>query len=364
MTIKAKKKPASSAKSKKSVSKTKALRRAIAKSRIKRHHKPREHSVDKNIWDRSTTLWPALVTAVLLAITAFVLFTAKGQKSYTYNKPVSTYSQDYVMSREFTAAPSSEISERIAYWSDLLFKNPDMVERLRKIHDAPAIQDSAPLVPYSFNCTTYVETVAALSRSAAEYEFYNNVLQIRYKDAKPTFFTRNHFPSIDWIPNNQTAGILTDITHEVAVQAGIHSGVETKVIDHGKWFQKLVRTGKVSRSIASQPDEKWSAPVEAKVSYIPVADMLKTVDSIPSGSVLNIVRRNNPRQPVVITHQGFLIKEGGKAFFRHSTPNGSIRSVPFAGYFQVIKNSHRSTWPVLGFNVNRIEPSRGLAGAK
>src|SRR5262249_15406830 len=133
----------------------------------------------------------------------------------------------------------------------------------------PQIEDTAPLLPSKYDCTTFVETVAALARSHEPGQFFTNLIAIRYRGGKATYQDRNHFPEADWIPNNIQAEILKAVTAEVAAQASAGTKTETKSIHRDEWLAQQVRAGRVSRSIASTAEAAWKAPVEAKVVYIP-----------------------------------------------------------------------------------------------
>ena len=248
------------------------------------------------------------------------------------------------------------IGDRVAFWSDLFLKqSSEITRRISSTGVAPSIRDSAPLLPPHYDCTTFVETIAALSLSKEIGEFYPRLLSIRYYDGKFDFIHRNHFPEADWIPNNTRSGILTDITEAVARSAGVFAGTEVKMIGRGKWLSQQVQQGKVSRSIASESDEAFHAPpVQAKVAYVPVEEIDKVSAKIPNGTVLNLVRGNNPHQPVLITHQGFVVQKEGVTYLRHATPDGNIRTVELSKYLHAQFGKDRKGWPVIGVNLNQL----------
>ena len=101
-----------------------------------------------------------------------------------------------------------------------------------------------------FNCVTYVETVFALAN--IDYKqadpnvlftaFIQNLKNIRYKNGESTLLHRNHFTSLDWIPNNQD--LFKDITTELA-EPNIPYTAQAK-INRAEFFKKvfnLCRTG-------------------------------------------------------------------------------------------------------------------------
>ncbi len=256
----------------------------------------------------------------------------------------------------FGEAQVLNISERIVYWSKFLAISGGDPSRLASFGAGPPIGDSAPLIPDKFNCTTYVEVVAALARGRIPERFFGELLAIRYKDGKASFFSRNHFPEIDWIPNNQKAGIISDVTEAVAKGSGIKTLIASKRIDRSRWITKYLRN-KGSRGIASVPNQIPSHE-EAKVAYIPLADVERALDDIPTGAIVNIVRRDHPRHPVLISHQGFIAREKGLVMLRHSSLKGEVKTVPLLSYLKTDATNDDGpvAWPVIGINLSRLTP--------
>jgi hypothetical protein len=210
------------------------------------------------------------------------------------------------------------------------------------------------LLADAFDCTTFVETVSALAKSSVPADFYAKLLAIRYKDGKPAFFSRNHFPEIDWIPNNRAAGHLEDITASVALANSMVPEVATKSIDRGKWFKSQVAANPGWRGLASAMNAAWSEPVKVELPYLPASRVSEYAAKIPSGTVLNLVRRPDDRHPVLISHQGFVIQKGGKTFLRHSTPSGIMKNSELAEYLDRLQKADRR-WPLIGVNLNQFK---------
>jgi len=98
--------------------------------------------------------------------------------------------------------------------------------------------DAGPLSRLDgFDCTTFVETVLALARSRAVREFEKTLIQIRYRGGKVGFAQRNHFPCVDWIPENTRQGVVTDITATIGAPWGIEHA--TGEIRKREWAAKL-----------------------------------------------------------------------------------------------------------------------------
>ena len=274
------------------------------------------------------------------------------------SKSASTTSTSSGLTKYFSANAVLPVGERVARWSDYLLNSPNLGEYASSLGDAPKNNDSAPFLNAKYDCTTFVETVAALARSKTANDFYGNLIAIRYKDGNPTYLSRNHFPEADWIPNNEKAGILKDVTEEVASKSGVDSKTASKEIHRAEWLAEQVKKQKVSRSIASAADSSWSGNAQAKVAYIPIEDVSKIYGSIPNGAVINFVRSDDPHHDVLVTHQGFVVKVGNEAYLRHVSVGGNIRTVLLKDYISKPTNRGTNDWPVIGINLNQLADSQ------
>lgn len=255
----------------------------------------------------------------------------------------------------FAVAEGMALPARIAHWGEFLRAKADAPKLLAGLGKAPAIADSAPLIPSKFDCTTFVETVSALSRSRNSEEFFRNLLAIRYREGSPTYEARNHFPEADWIPNNEKAGILRDVTASLGGAWQLEVRQERKTIDRARWLAEQLRRGGVTRALASEAERKWAAPVEVAVPYLSISAMEKALDRIPEGAILNFVRSARSGSPVLITHQGFIVREGGVTYLQHASTHGKIAKVPLREYLAERERDTRAKgWPILGVNLNLL----------
>lgn len=269
--------------------------------------------------------------------------------------PAPTPSTPVAFQEEFKHLNGASLDQKIDYWSSYLERNLEARQNLESLVKGRHLPDSAPLIPAKYNCTTYVETVVALARSNAPEEFLKNLIAIRYRGGVPSFEGRNHFPEADWIPNNEKANILSDVTNAIASKTGVSPGVERKLIDREKWliaqnssYDRRTR----SRALASA---RPSGPIPVQVDYIRVDDLERVLANIPSGTVVNLVHKDNVSHPVLIAHQGFLIRmPNGRLFLRHSSPNGLIRSTDLLTYISYYKRKVHRGWELLGVNINQI----------
>jgi len=213
-----------------------------------------------------------------------------------------------------------------------------------------------------FDCTTFVETVMALSLAGDSGDFERLMDLIRYKDGVVSFGSRNHFPDADWIPNNARAGFLRDITREVAGNEG--ALIASAVVDKAGWYRKL---GAASLNVpgASEPEldallarlnaEGQSIPPESvDLPYVSLDSIFAAgtavnqalLDRIPSGAIVNVVRPNWDLTGSIgtrmnVSHQAFVIRKDGRLLVRHATPAGDrkVLDVDFIAFLTPFRQS-------------------------
>ncbi len=214
------------------------------------------------------------------------------------------------------------VRERAIYYANV-FLNNKTPYIANPLGEGPTGEISKePLYRFDgFDCTTFVETVMGLAFSATPEQFKQKINQIRYENAKVDYEARNHFTSVDWIPNNTAQGFVKDITIAIA---GHDSRWSQTWIDKAGWLSKK---GDNYVEMARHYDREL-----ANLPYIAKEDLINKEgiqDRIPSGSIFNLVR---PNWDVVkaagtrmdVSHQGFLIRENGVLYMVHAS-NGMGR---------------------------------------
>ncbi len=257
---------------------------------------------------------------------------------------------------EFQKAHSLSLADKMNFWSSMIEKDPRFSHQLRDFVKNEKLNDTAPIFPEKFDCTTYVETVAALSRSATPKELLSRLLEIRYRDGQPSFEGRNHFVEADWIPNNEKSQVLKDITMTLAASSQVQVEFQEKTLHREKWLSAQLRKNGADRSIASTSNQV----MESKIPYLPLEDLSKMMDQIPDGAVVNFVRESSPRHDVLVSHQGLLFRTpSGEMMLRHASTGGRVRTESLNHYVSVLKrhNKKRRRWGWAGVNVVQINSS-------
>ena len=227
------------------------------------------------------------------------------------------------------------------------------------------IFDRDPLYSFSdFDCTTFVETIMALSLSKDMDDFYSNIIKIRYEYGKISFKSRNHFISLDWIPNNTALGLLKDITDQISP-----SEESSALIDKKNWYKKLTLSN-ISREDLSE-EEKFTLlkqlrslgenfiPTLAKIRYIEftsIYDNPLILNSIPNGSIISIVKPNWDLTESIgthlnVSHQGLAIWKDGALFYRHASLQfGKVMDTPMLQFLYKYKENSGNG----GINIQKI----------
>jgi hypothetical protein len=197
----------------------------------------------------------------------------------------------------------------------------------------------------TFDCTTYVESVVALSVRRNHEDIRAVMDQIRYKYGVVDFVQRNHFTSTDWIPNNVQAGFIKDVTRELFPDDAKKSNTR---IDRSAWFWKIHKL-RVERPV-----------VRSNLNYVRADAFLddpEKLQRIPSGTIVTFL---NPERRLVsrigtdydVSHQGFLIHKDGELYLRHaSSAAGRVVEERFADYLRKFQSYN----PNGGINLTAVQ---------
>jgi hypothetical protein len=205
--------------------------------------------------------------------------------------------------------------------------------------------EDPPLRFDAVDCTTFLETCMAMSRSASLEEAKEVMRKIRYVDGQADYRHRKHFMMAQWIPENQKAGFLADITGQVGGDA---VSFVSKRLDAEVW--------KLRRKKDSWPelDGKDVPAGVFRLPIIPIDRARELASRIPGGTILNVVRVDYRSMPVRITHQGLVVVSKGKRYLRHAARAGYQRVVDEPLDTFLSRNQAYRKWPVQGINLQKI----------
>ena len=216
--------------------------------------------------------------------------------------------------------------------------------------------DQDPLYRFdTFDCTTFVETLLSLAVSTDVDDFEKNMDAIRYEDSKIDYLSRNHFPSLQWIPNNINNGRLIEINH--LILAPTQWKIAEAVINLPGWLKKIkleeIRVPSASieeRQFLLEELRNYSSqytPIIAQLNYLPIATLLATpsvLKKIPHGSIINFVRPNWDLTQEVgthmnVSHQGLIFQSKQGPILRHaSSGDKKVTEVLLIDYLKKFEN--------------------------
>jgi|GEM_PF-1640732 len=221
--------------------------------------------------------------------------------------------------------------------------------------------DQDPLFRFdAFDCTTLVETAIALGSTSNYQNFSRFLLNIRYEAGIPSYFTRNHFIEIDWVPHN--AWLIEDVTENLAHKLGFLSPKNISgTIDKSAWFRAktvndLVRPDLDLNSKATFLAQWLQSIPNFPVESVEIPTLSREMLSKPELSrllwsnvgtntyILNIVRpMRTPLTDYIVTHQALLLVSltDGAIVYHASTGDKKVVSLPLSAFVTLMSSRSR-----------------------
>jgi Protein of unknown function (DUF1460). len=229
---------------------------------------------------------------------------------------------------------------------DSFLESELIIETARFFMDKPYVAHTLEIEPEGlvvnlreFDCTTFVETVLALSRTVfiknqpLFEDFCNQLLNIRYRRGTITDYTsRIHYFS-DWIYENETRGHVTDITKNVG---GVSYSVNVNYMSgHSDSYKQLKSNEKYVEVI-----KKQEAVISARdvYSYIPEEKIKVCEQGMRNGDIVCFV---TDIEGLDISHTGFVYYEKDVVTFIHASSTAKkviANPQPITGYVEKNKS--------------------------
>lgn len=241
------------------------------------------------------------------------------------------------------------IQRRVEYFSGLFLGRPYLGGALGE--GTQSAFDNDPLYRFdAFDCTTFVETVTALSLSRSDLDFKKNMNAIRYSGGRVSLVSRNHFTSADWNPNVEKIGILKDVTADIGKTEV--TSLET-LIDKRAWYEKqaasmvLTEGNRDAKVGAILTKTQILVPQLSQLNFLSKEIMTtkpELLKSFPKAGVINIVRKNWKVKDAIgtdldISHQGVFFERDGEIIFRHASFKKSSQFVVEVPLLEYVKNN-------------------------
>lgn len=153
-----------------------------------------------------------------------------------------------------------------------------------------------------FDCHTYIETALALAAASSGRRFRSILLALRYQDGEVGFVTRNHVTISQWVTNNAAAGLIRNVTADVA-GAGLVQRV-SQMADMKGWFKHLgpARLRGFRESPAASAERlarlqnAWTGPRWhiSEHCLLPLSSVVRAGKPFPGGAKVQGMQVNTP----------------------------------------------------------------------
>jgi hypothetical protein len=232
-----------------------------------------------------------------------------------------------------------DLPDRMQAISQLLLETPYLDDPLGEGFG----EDPDPFARYdAFDCLTFLEEVLALSISGAPSHAAAVRNGLRYGDKPPSYATRRHFMTLQWIPGNTADGWLRDTTAEYGP-----STVFQKEVTPGVW-KAWNRRGNYALTDEELPMGTM------RLNVLPLDEAIEAAPTIRPGSIIFTVREDRSWIPLWITHVGFVVA-GEETTIRHASRMKSsmrVRDHGLVWYLEHLKTY--ANWRVAGISI--LEP--------
>ncbi len=292
--------------------------------------------------------------------------------SASMSPPPTKQTDVEVIERLYQHLPkNASLNERLHYFSNAFLGEPYLLGPLGEGQDG--LYNRNPLFRIdAFDCLTFVETVMALAESQNATAFEETLKTIRYQDGQPTLTSRNHFTSLDWIPNNTKKGFIKDITKTItdANNQAIYLSATT-IIDKKNWYrtlgEKLFKNPKktaTTQTLFETTDH--FKPELVKIDYLPLSKLFNKqgraiasyFSQIPDGSIVMIVRpdwqiKDKIGTNLHISHLGFAEWDNNELYFvQASILKKNVVKIKLSDYL----SNYLESPTVKGINLQKVLP--------
>jgi len=211
---------------------------------------------------------------------------------------------------EITRFAKEPLNERLRFWAEYFRGYPYLDSPLGEGFERPRIRTDG------FDCMTYVETCLALAISESAEDILTNLDRIRYRDGVADFEHRNHFVSLDWLPNNRWLLRPLDEFSDTSI---------TRDIDRAAFFEKN------GHRLSAESELTGVEHIESRI--ISPSGFTEISLSRLDCTVAMFAGRLDW---MVVSHMGLLFAEGDEIILRHaSSVHRKVVELPLSDYFEI-----------------------------
>ncbi|MFY1832144.1 N-acetylmuramoyl-L-alanine amidase-like domain-containing protein [Myxococcus fulvus] len=233
-------------------------------------------------------------------------------------------------------ATEAPLSERLLSMSARFINTPYV---LSPLGEGSGVDPDPTFRLDAVDCLTFVEQSMALGLARTEPEVASLLEHIRYAQT-PSYEDRNHLMEAQWLPNNIRKGFLRDVTRTHGGEDAV--GV-TKTLTKTTWQSRSSQALQLPRE--RQPTGTYA------LNMIPLEKVMAHARSIPSGTILVVMREDLPLKATRITHLGFVVQRKHRTFLRHASRGGYNRVVDEDLETFLTRNSRYAKWKVTGVSL-------------
>ena len=211
-----------------------------------------------------------------------------------------------------------------------------------------------------FDCTTYLETVLALTLAAqdaadkvnpvlTEQAFRSYLTKLRYRNGRiDGYASRLHYFS-DWLRENERKGLITDITHELPGNLTVAKPVSYMTTATYKYpaLRDPATLKQVALTEASLSQQAFS--------FIPTRNIRQAESSLREGDIVMLIAA---RPGLDMKHVGLVVRQpNGRMHLLHASSDlGEVTITPYPISDYLIWHKRLS-----GIRVARLRPSGMLS---
>ncbi|MFY2561303.1 N-acetylmuramoyl-L-alanine amidase-like domain-containing protein [Corallococcus terminator] len=233
-------------------------------------------------------------------------------------------------------ASNAPLTERLLTMSQRFVNTPYV---LSPLGEGSGVDPDPTFRLDAVDCLTFVEQSLALGLARAEPEVAPLLEHIRYAQA-PAYEDRNHLMEAQWLPNNVRKGFLRDVTRRFGGEDAV---AVTKTLTPLTWQSR-------SSQALQLPKERRPVGTFA-MNMIPLERVMEHARSIPSGTILVVLREDLPLKATRVTHLGFVVQRKGRTYLRHASRGGYNRVVDEDLETFLGRNSRYAKWKVTGVSL-------------
>jgi len=236
--------------------------------------------------------------------------------------------------------------ERVLRMSERFINTPYVLSPLGEGHGV----DPDPTFRLdAVDCLTFVEQSLALGLARSESDVGQLLDTLRYAGER-SYENRNHLMEAQWLPNNIRKGFLVDVTRRYAGEDAVPV---TKTLTPLTWQ---------SRSSLALGLPKERRPVGTyPLNMLPLERVLAHARSIPSGTILVVLREDLPLKATRVTHLGFVVQRQKRTFLRHASRGGYNRVVDEDLETFLARNGRYAKWKVTGVSLFEVRRPDGVS---